>query len=190
MNSVSSFPFTRLITGLIFIGLSSLYVGCSSAPRASFSPRVVEDQTVDGRVTRIRFVFPLKKYRRISRGFRGRHKGLDISARKNTPIYAAESGWVTYRGRGFRGYGNLVIIEHSKSWASFYAHLNAFNVGEGKWVNKGEIIGYVGRTGRATGNHLHFEIRYTRTPVDPMDYLNMKWADDGSSGQEDHVHAF
>ena len=97
----------------------------------------------------IEFDFPLKNYRRISRGYKGRHRGIDISAPRGTPIYAAESGWITYQGSKFRGYGRLVIIEHSKSWASFYAHMNAFHAKEKTWVNKGDVVGYVGHTGRS-----------------------------------------
>lgn len=120
----------------------------------------------------IEFNFPLSEYKRVSRGYKGRHRGVDISAHKGTPIYAAESGWVTYQGRRFRGYGKLVILEHSSKWATFYAHMTKFALKEGTWVNKGDIIGYVGSTGRSTGAHLHFEIRFDNKPIDPMPYFN------------------
>lgn len=118
------------------------------------------------------FAFPLSKYKRVSRGYNGKHKGIDVSAPKGTPIYAAESGWITYQGRKFRGYGKLVILEHSKNWATFYAHMTQFEHKEGTWVNQGDIIGYVGNTGRSTAPHLHFEIRYRNTAIDPMPYFN------------------
>jgi murein DD-endopeptidase MepM/ murein hydrolase activator NlpD len=126
---------------------------------------VVDTPTID-------FAFPLKDYRRISRGYKGRHRGIDISADKGTKIYAAESGWITYQGTKFRGYGKLVIVEHSKTWASFYAHLNGFYAKEKTWVNKGDLIGYVGHTGRSRGDHLHFEVRYKNRPLDPLGYFN------------------
>lgn len=122
------------------------------------------------------FLWPVKGGKRISRGFQRRphkHDGLDITGRKNTAILAAESGKVLYAGRDFNGYGNLIIIEHKgDQWASFYAHLNGFKVREGQRVYKGQQIGLMGRTGRATGVHLHFEIRYNLRPVDPMNFLS------------------
>ena len=120
----------------------------------------------------IEFSFPLTNYRRVSRGYKGRHRGIDISAPKGIQIYAAESGWITYQGSKFRGYGKLVIIEHSKNWATFYAHMSSFHRKEKTWVNKGDIVGYVGHTGRSRGDHLHFEIRYKNRPIDPLGYFN------------------
>lgn len=121
-----------------------------------------------------RFHWPVKKGR-ISQSFKhgsNRHDGLDIAGKKNAPIYAAESGKVIYAGRDFSGYGNLVIIEHrGDTWASFYAHLNGFKVREGQNVSRGQMIGLMGRTGRATGVHLHFEIRYKLRPVNPANFM-------------------
>lgn len=120
---------------------------------------------------------PIKEPR-LTQGFRAhskkkkRHWGLDFGGPLNTPIFAAHSGRVLYRGQGFRGYGNLIIIEtEDKNWASFYAHLNRFKVKEGQHVNKGQLIGTMGRTGRATGVHLHFELRYQTRPLDPQQVL-------------------
>lgn len=104
---------------------------------------------------------------------RKKHDGIDITGKKNTPILAAESGKVIYAGKGFTGYGKLIIIEHrGDTWASFYGHLNGFKVREGQKVYKGQQIGYMGRTGRASGVHLHFEIRYNLRPVNPLNFLN------------------
>ncbi len=120
------------------------------------------------------FIWPVQKGR-ITQKFKTRskkHDGLDISGRKNTPILAAESGRVLYVGREFNGYGKLIIVEHQGDrWASFYAHLNGFRVREGQRVFKGQTIGYMGRTGRATGVHLHFEIRHNLRPVNPLNLL-------------------
>lgn len=110
----------------------------------------------------------------MSRGFllgKRWHYGVDLAAKKGTPILAAESGVVVYVGRGFSGYGKLIVIEHNENWATLYAHLNAFNVKEGAKVKRGQKIGEMGRTGRASGVHLHFEIRYNRQPVNPLMYL-------------------
>jgi murein DD-endopeptidase MepM/ murein hydrolase activator NlpD len=151
----------RVLFLMMFFGLTS----CSTFDEGEEVMDVVDTQPIE-------FDFPLKDYRRISRGYKGRHRGIDISAPKNTKIYAAESGWITYQGTKFRGYGKLVIIEHSKNWASFYAHLNQFSAKEKTWVNKGDFIGYVGHTGRSRGDHLHFEVRYKNRPIDPLAYFN------------------
>lgn len=112
---------------------------------------------------------------RMSRGFlpkkRRPHLGLDLAAPKGTPILAAQSGIVIYRGKDFRGFGRLVMIEHPDGWATLYGHLESFLVEEGQKVKMGDMIGTMGRTGRATGVHLHFEIRRGRVAVDPLNYL-------------------
>lgn len=100
-----------------------------------------------------------------------RHQGIDLRGPRGTPIYAAHSGRVIYAGQGFRGYGKLVMIEHGPVWASLYAHLNSIDVSEGDYVRIGEPIGRMGRTGRATGVHLHFELMKNKLPVDPLLYL-------------------
>ena len=120
------------------------------------------------------FMWPVKKGRLTQKFKAGsdKHQGIDVGAWNNAPIYAAGDGVVIYAGRDFTGYGNLIIIEHQNdTWASFYAHLNKFKISEGARVQKGQLIGLMGRTGRATGVHLHFEIRYKRVPIDPLLYL-------------------
>jgi murein DD-endopeptidase MepM/ murein hydrolase activator NlpD len=99
------------------------------------------------------------------------HLGIDLAASKNTKIFAAHDGVVIYTGKAFRGYGNLVMIEGAKGWATLYAHFNTVKVKQGQKVSQGQVIGLMGRTGRATGVHLHFEIRKGRGPVDPLLYL-------------------
>ena len=102
---------------------------------------------------------------------RTRHQGIDLGGSKNTPIYSAHDGKVIYAGQGFRGYGKLVIVENPNGYATFYAHLNTINTREGKWVMGGEKIGGMGRTGRATGVHLHFELRIAEVAVNPYSYF-------------------
>ncbi len=122
----------------------------------------------------IHFDWPVDEAK-LSRGFinrkRKHHWGLDLANRRGTPILAAESGYVVYTGRQFHGYGKLIVIEHNDQWASLYAHLDKFVVKEGDFVKRGEIIGEMGRSGHATGSHLHFEIRDNRLPVDPAAVL-------------------
>jgi murein DD-endopeptidase MepM/ murein hydrolase activator NlpD len=112
---------------------------------------------------------------RMSRGFlpnrRKPHLGVDLAAPKNTNIYASHEGVVIYTGRDFRGFGRMIMIEGSQGWATLYAHLSSILVKEGQTVTQGQPIGLMGRTGHATGIHLHFEIRKTKGPVDPLLYL-------------------
>jgi len=100
-----------------------------------------------------------------------RHQGVDISSPLGTPIKASSSGTVLYSGNTIRGYGNLIILRHSEEFVTVYAHNQVNLVEEGTWVEKGQIIGKVGRTGRATGPHLHFEIRKNNKAIDPLLFL-------------------
>lgn len=99
------------------------------------------------------------------------HLGLDLAAPRGTPILASKSGTVIYTGREFRGFGKMVMIESGDGWATLYAHLDNIFVSEGQVVTMGEVLGAMGRTGRATGVHLHFEIRKISGPVDPLPLL-------------------
>ena len=102
---------------------------------------------------------------------RSGHKGIDIAARLGTPVKAARSGHVIYASDGIGGYGNLIILRHSDKFATVYGHLSRFTVRKGQFVSRGGVIGRVGKTGSATGPHLHFEIRNDRRPVNPLLYL-------------------
>jgi murein DD-endopeptidase MepM/ murein hydrolase activator NlpD len=98
------------------------------------------------------------------------HKGIDLAAPTGTPIYAPADGFVAKAER-FGGYGNYIQIEHGGKIETRYGHLSAYAVSAGQYVHKGELIGYVGATGDATGPHLHYEVRIDGDPVDPMPYL-------------------
>jgi murein DD-endopeptidase MepM/ murein hydrolase activator NlpD len=112
---------------------------------------------------------------RMTRGFlpnrRKPHLGIDLAAPQGTRILASQDGTVIYTGRDFRGFGKMVMIEGVNGWASLYAHLSTISVKEGQRVSQGQLLGSMGRTGHATGVHLHFEIRRTQGPVDPLLYL-------------------
>lgn len=112
---------------------------------------------------------------RMTRGFlpnkKRPHLGIDLAALKGTPILASKGGTVIYAGREFRGYGKMVLVESGDGWATLYAHFEKILVAEGQKVLQGEVIGAMGRTGRATGVHLHFEIRKDRGPIDPLPLL-------------------
>jgi murein DD-endopeptidase MepM/ murein hydrolase activator NlpD len=100
------------------------------------------------------------------------HLGVDFAGTKGTPIFAAHEGLVVYAGRAFRGFGKMVIVEYDGRWASLYAHMDKISVKQGQVVERGQTVGLMGRTGRATGVHLHFELLYNQRPVDPIPLLN------------------
>ena len=103
-------------------------------------------------------------------GYNRMHRGVDFAAPTGTPIYAAGDGRLARVGR-YGGYGNYVRIEHGNGYATAYAHLSRFAAGmrSGRRVEQGEVIGYVGSTGRSTGPHLHFEVLKNGEQVDPLD---------------------
>jgi murein DD-endopeptidase MepM/ murein hydrolase activator NlpD len=100
-----------------------------------------------------------------------RHQGIDIPLPSGTPIKASSSGTVIYSSNTIKGYGNLIILRHSEEFVTVYAHNQTNMDEEASWVERGQIIGKVGQTGRATGPHLHFEIRRNNKAVDPLPYL-------------------
>ena len=101
------------------------------------------------------------------------HYGVDISAPRGTPIVAAADGYVVISGRrnGYGGYGITVEIKHDEHYSTVYAHLCETMVKEGDKVRAGEKIGLVGSTGRSTGPHCHFEVRYDGVAMDPLFFL-------------------
>ena len=119
----------------------------------------------------------------INRGFHPArdpdHQGLDLGGYTGTPILAAHEGHVVYAGHGFHGYGNMVLLEYNKEWATLYAHMQHIVVREGAILKPGDPIGTMGRTGHATGVHLHFELMHNRQPVDPLKYLPSRFPEKG-----------
>jgi murein DD-endopeptidase MepM/ murein hydrolase activator NlpD len=103
-------------------------------------------------------------------GRRARHNGIDIPAPRGTPIYATADG-VVGRAKWVSGYGNYVEIEHGANIQTRYGHMSGYAVVSGQKVKKGDIVGYVGSTGRSTGNHLHYEVRINGIPVNPMAFV-------------------
>ena len=104
-------------------------------------------------------------------GRRAAHKGIDLAAPTGTPIYATGDGMVS-RASWFSSYGLYVAIEHGGQIQTRYAHMSRLNVAEGQRVRKGDVIGYVGSTGRSTGPHLHYEVRIDGSAVNPVPYMN------------------
>jgi len=112
------------------------------------------------------------------------HSGIDIDAPYGTPVRATADGTVTGAAMG-AGYGRAVVLDHGHNLMTLYAHLSAIAVIAGQHVTRGQVIGYVGATGRATGPHLHYEVRVHNVPVNPHKYLRLTYeeaanADSGS----------
>ena len=96
------------------------------------------------------------------------HPGLDFSAPQGTPIYATAEGTVQTSGNLGNGYGNHVVIQHGYSYSTLYGHMSRIKAKRGQRVKRGEVIGYVGSTGKSTGSHLHYEVLKGRKRLDPI----------------------
>jgi murein DD-endopeptidase MepM/ murein hydrolase activator NlpD len=108
---------------------------------------------------------------RITQLYHENHHGLDIGAWYGTDVVASKSGTVIWAKTGWAGYGELVVVYHGNGWKTYYSHLSAYAVQEGDKVVQGQKIGEIGSTGRSTGPHLHFEVRWYRQRLDPLNYL-------------------
>ncbi|MFZ3229240.1 MAG: M23 family metallopeptidase [Pseudobdellovibrio sp.] len=138
-------------------------------------------QTADGKhkgKRKIQFDWPIWEAR-MTRGFLPKiarkrkrpHKGIDLAAPRGTAVMASHDGTIIYTGKGFKGYGKMIMIESNDGWATLYGHLDKIIVHEGSKIKQGEVIGALGNTGRSSGPHLHFEIRKLDGPVDPLPLL-------------------
>jgi murein DD-endopeptidase MepM/ murein hydrolase activator NlpD len=103
------------------------------------------------------------------------HSGIDIEAPSGTPVRATADGEVSGASTG-AGYGREVVLNHGHDVMTVYGHLSAIAVLPGQHVARGQVIGYVGQTGRATGPHLHYEVRVHNVPVNPHPYLRTTYA--------------
>lgn len=123
---------------------------------------------------------PVSSNRAMSSGFGMRvhpvlgglraHKGIDLPATTGTPIHASADG-VVGKADWFGGYGLFVELEHGGGMETRYGHMSRIAVAEGQRVRKGDVIGYVGSTGRSTGSHLHYEVRIGGEAVNPLPYM-------------------
>lgn len=138
-----------------------------------------EDATTIGSTVSVPSIMPLRDAR-LTSGFgmrthpvlggRRSHKGIDLAAPTGTPIYATADGIVD-RAEWFSSYGLFIEIDHGAELETRYAHMSRLAVAEGQRVSKGDLIGYVGSTGRSTGPHLHYEVRVSGVAVNPIPYM-------------------
>ena len=111
-----------------------------------------------------------------TRGASRNHKGIDIPGPVGTPIYATADGMIG-RAQWVSGYGKYVEIEHGNAVQTRYGHLSAMNVVPGQRIRKGDVLGYMGSTGRSTGSHLHYEVRIAGEAINPTAFLSPMKAD-------------
>lgn len=119
-----------------------------------------------------------KNLNRLSSGFGYRidpvyktpkmHAGLDFAAPQGTPVYATANGKIKFAGNSGNGYGNHIIINHGFSYETLYGHLYRIKAQTGAKINRGEVIGWVGNSGKSTGPHLHYEVHKNGKPLDPV----------------------
>jgi murein DD-endopeptidase MepM/ murein hydrolase activator NlpD len=114
------------------------------------------------------------------------HSGIDIEAPTGTPVRAAADGEATGASMG-AGYGRQVVLDHGHELLTVYGHLSAIAVEPGQHVIRGQVIGYVGQTGRATGPHLHYEVRVHNVPVNPYKYLRVTYEQIATSDTGSHT---
>lgn len=115
-------------------------------------------------------------------GGRRGHKGIDLASPTGTPIYAPADGTVS-KAEWFSSYGLYVSLEHGADIQTRYGHMSRLNVAPGQQVRKGDIIGYVGSTGRSTGPHLHYEVRIAGAAVNPLPYMRGESLTSGEGGR-------
>ena len=104
-------------------------------------------------------------------GKRKRHRGLDFAANTGTPIYAPADGVIEVTRPSNKGSGNFLKLNHSLGFATTYSHMSKFNVKRGKFVRKGDLIGWSGNTGLSTGPHPHYEIRFLGRALNPRPFV-------------------
>lgn len=107
-------------------------------------------------------IHPIDKVRKF-------HEGIDFSAPVGTDIHVTGNG-IVEKVRYSSSYGNMIVVDHGYNYKTLYAHLSGFNVKKGQKVTRGQVIGFVGNTGRSAGAHLHYEVQYKGRKVDPKNY--------------------
>ncbi|MCD6224262.1 MAG: peptidoglycan DD-metalloendopeptidase family protein [Deltaproteobacteria bacterium] len=121
---------------------------------------------VKGRI--VNFFGPYKNSKFNMKSFR---KGIDIKIVKGTPVRAVSNGTIIY-AKWFKGYGNMIIIDHGENYYTVYAHAEEIFIAKGDIVEEGDVVATVGDTGSMIGSSLHFEIRHHGKPIDPLEWIN------------------
>lgn len=175
-QAILNYPFNEFLNDETFelaTGQFLMVPGGEKKDQPTIVPvtRVAQRLTPDaGSVTATgAFVWPASG--KITQGYRFYHKAYDIANRSGGPILAADSGTVIVAGWTSSGYGNHIMVDHGNGYVTLYAHLSLIQVREGQRLNRGDVMGQMGSTGRSTGTHLHFEIRRGGILLDPSGFL-------------------
>ncbi len=145
----------------------------SSHPKLNLAKRQKRLKVSDNKYYKPGFNWPLTGKIAANSGYAEgvKNEGIDILAPSGSEIRAADEGWVVYANNKMRYYGNMLIIRHKYSFFTVYAHNKTHLVKTNQWVNRGQVIALVGRTGHITTPRLHFEIRKGERAVNPLTYL-------------------
>ncbi|MEZ4815180.1 MAG: M23 family metallopeptidase [Bdellovibrionota bacterium] len=181
MRRLRLFTFFSLSIAFFYSCSSSRKPEPSPGSAALFSPNQAASRASGVPTTTLSFLWPIAGKPRIVSFFGWRkksgrkkgermHEGLDMSGARGQKIFASAAGRVVDVAY-VRGYGRTVIIYHGGGWSTLYAHLLKYKVKKSQDVNAGDLIGLMGRTGRAQGVHLHFEVRKGADPLDPLLFL-------------------
>lgn len=171
-------PFSRQLLGLgmmvtvfsstVLSSQTLAYVATSQTQNID----VHQNQPIETATTTT-FQFPLKDFA-VSQNFSWHHWGVDLTAPEGTAVYPVAEGKVVEKGYSLLGFGNYLLLEHQAGRQSLYAHLTKVEVKQGDLVDRETVLGLVGHTGWATGDHLHLEIHQNGLPLDPFEVLPEK----------------
>lgn len=155
----------RLAAAVVLV-VCALWQACATGGRVPEADRVPEGWPVDPQRAVVTSSFG------APRG-RGTHQGIDLAAPKGTSVRATAAGRVVFAGRSGR-FGRLVVIDHGAGWETRYAHLRTIDAKTGRVVSRGQRVGTVGRSGNASGFHLHYEVRRHDVALDPRPMMDAR----------------
>ena len=153
---------SRLAAATVFLAIAGS-LACATGRRVDESAAVPRGWPVPREAAVVTSTFGAARGRSL-------HEGIDLSAPAGTRVVATAGGIVMTAER-WGDFGRVVVIDHGAGWQTRYAHLKRIKVKKGRAVSRGQVIGTVGKSGNATGNHLHYEIRHHGRPVDPRPYF-------------------
>lgn len=160
------------VPALAAVGEAASQAGLAAANRANLAIRSMTSVSIPSRmpVEGVKLTSSYGMRVHPVMGGRRAHKGIDLAGPVGTPIYATADGVVS-KAEWFSSYGLYVSIEHGGALQTRYGHMSRLNVANGQRVRKGEVIGFIGSTGRSTGPHLHYEVRVNGEAVNPLPYM-------------------
>ena len=172
-QSLDKSPAATATTSLVSVGATSTGLRTLSPPLSSIAPTMSQAVSIPSRMP-VDGVMMTSDYGmrwHPVTGGRHQHKGVDLAGPVGTPVHATADGTIG-RADWFSSYGLYVAIEHGGNLETRYGHMSRLNVAAGQRVRKGDVIGFIGSTGRSTGPHLHYEVRVAGAAVNPIPYMH------------------